>query len=62
MTFTTTSGRFTVTSHGNGWAYEVRDNSDGECVWVQDDDADTMAAETDNFECEIAIEQYFGLE
>ena len=30
---------YTVESFGNGWAYQIKRKSDGESVWLQDDDA-----------------------
>lgn len=60
--FNTINNRFLITSHGNGWAYEITDNNTGESIWVQDDAACDIQQATQNFECEDAIEQYFGLE
>lgn len=59
MQFTTQSGRYSVTSHGNGWAYEVTDQASGESLWVQDDDADQFRQNTNDFENESEIQQYF---
>lgn len=61
MQFATINNKFHVISHGNGWAYEITDQATGETIWVQDDDAAQLQANTDNFESEIAIDQYFGL-
>lgn len=57
--FDTPTGRYTVTSFGNGWAYTVTCNSTGEHLFFQDYDAEQIQAETDNFENESAIDQYF---
>ena len=59
MQFTTESGRYHITSHGNGWAYEVTDNETGDSLWFQDDDATQLESDTSDFECETAIAQYF---
>lgn len=59
MQFTTESGRYHITSHGNGWAYEVTDNETGDSLWFQDDDAAQLQSDTSDFECETAIAQYF---
>jgi hypothetical protein len=57
--FTTTNNRYHVTVHGNGWAYEVTHQESGDSLWFQDSDAEQIQAETDNFENEDAIAQYF---
>lgn len=57
--FTTHSGRYHVVSHGNGWAYEVTDQSTGDSLWFQDDDAARLQEETSDFEHESIITQYF---
>lgn len=57
--FTTQSGRYLVTSHGNGWAYEVVDLQTNDSLWFQDDDANEIRQQTDNFEHEGAIAVYF---
>ena len=59
MQFTTESGRYHITSHGNGWAYEVTDNETGDSLWFQDNDATQLQSDTSDFECETAIAQYF---
>jgi hypothetical protein len=58
--FTTTSGRYLVKSHGNGWAYTIVDQTTGETAWAQDHDADYMAEITDAFEDEPAIADFFA--
>ncbi len=62
MQFSTSSGRYFVTSHGNGWAYEVEDTTTGETIWAQDDDAHTLRKHSTDFENEAALSDYFGLE
>lgn len=62
MIYNTISGAYRVEVHGNGWAYTITCNTTGESVWVQDEDAEQMRRDTNDFEDEISIEQYFGLE
>lgn len=57
--FTTQSGRYLVTSHGNGWAYEVVDLQTNDSLWFQDDDANEIREQTDHFEHEGNISVYF---
>jgi len=57
MRFTT--DRYYVTSHGNGWAYEVTDQNTGASLWFQDDDAVQLQKDSNDFENEDAIAQYF---
>ena len=61
MQFTTQSGRYLVTSHGNGWAYEVTDQETSDTLWFQDADASQFQDETNNFQNEASIAQYFDL-
>jgi len=49
---------YTVVSHGNGWAYEITD-CNGDTLWLQDDDAAQLQRESNDFENEIVINQYF---
>lgn len=58
-TFTTPSRAFLVQSYGNGWAYEVTDQSTGDSLWFQDDDATQLQADTNDFEDEAAIRTVF---
>lgn len=53
-----TSDRYEVYSHGNGWAYEVRDVRTGRSLWVQDHDADELREATSDFEDLSCIEEY----
>lgn len=57
--FTTQSGRYHITSHGNGWAYEIHDNEAGDEIWFQDSDADTVRNDSGDFEHESVISMYF---
>ena len=61
MQFTCCEGAYLVTSHGNGWAYEVVDQATGASLWFQDGDADQFRADTGDFEHREAIAQYFDL-
>ena len=57
--FNTDNNAYHVKSHGNGWAYEVTDNTTGESLWFQDDDANQLRQDTNDFQNEAAIAQYF---
>ena len=57
--FTTQSTRYLITSHGNGWAYEIVDQETGDSLWFQDQDAIQIENDTNHFEHECAIAQYF---
>lgn len=57
--FTTPDARYIVTSHGNGWAYEVIDPTTGDSLWFQDHDADQLKEDTQDFTDSCAIAQYF---
>jgi hypothetical protein len=59
LQFTTPSGKYSITSHGNGWAYEVHCNTTGDSLWFQDQDADYLRDTTDNLTIEGAIDLYF---
>ena len=59
MQFVTPNGLFHVTSHGNGWAYEVTQQSTGASLWFQDDDATMLQNETEDFTNESALNVYF---
>ena len=60
MQFNTQSGRYSVISHGNGWAYEITDNETGDSLWFQDDSATQLQTDTNNFENEDMLSEYFG--
>jgi hypothetical protein len=57
--FTTQSGRYHVEVHGNGWGYAVTDQTTGDNLWFQDDDAVQLQADTNDFEFEDSINNYF---
>lgn len=59
MTFNTQSGRYTVSSHGNGWAYEITDNETGANLLFQDSGAIQLQDDSNNFENEPVLAQYF---
>lgn len=59
MKFTTQSGRYLVASHGNGWAYEVTDQATGDSLWFQDESAIQLQQDTEDFENEGQLAQYF---
>lgn len=59
MQFTTETGKFHITSHGNGWAYEITDQTTGGSLWLQDDDAIWIEEQTDKFQNENALNSVF---
>lgn len=59
MQFTTHDNLYHITSHGNGWAYEVTDQTTGDSLWFQDDDAANLQAETADFTRTDALRTYF---
>lgn len=61
MQFITPTGAYHITSHGNGWAYEVHCNDTGDSLWFQDHDADTLRLRTDDFTSEEELRIYFEL-
>lgn len=61
ITFSTPKRKYTVTSHGNGWGYEITCNTTGDNIWVQDEDATQVQQDTNDFEDEWALDEYFDL-
>jgi hypothetical protein len=59
MQYTTPTGKFHVSSYGNGWAYEIVCQTTGDSLWFQDDDASFVQAATNDFENESEIALYF---
>ncbi len=59
LQFTTPTGRFHVSSYGNGWAYEIVCQTTGDSVWFQDHDADFVQQSTEDFHNEDEIANYF---
>lgn len=48
--FTTADNKYHVVSYGNGWAYEVTCQESGDSFFVQDDQAQQVQDDTNNFE------------
>lgn len=61
ISFNTPNRRFLITSHGNGWAYEITDQETGHSLWFQDSDAESIRDYTQDFENESAIDDYFAV-
>lgn len=61
MQFTTANNLYHVTSYGNGWAYEITDQQTGESLWFQDDGAEAIRMDTQDFEDEAALTPYFEM-
>lgn len=57
--FTTPTGKYHITSHGNGWAYEVHCQTTGDNLWFQDESAIQFQSDTDDLTNEDAIRTYF---
>jgi hypothetical protein len=57
--FLSITERYTITSHGNGWGYEVEDNITNETLWFQDYDAEQLQKDTNNFEDDDVLRQHF---
>lgn len=57
-TFKTKTGKFEVSSYGNGWAYEIVNTQTGASIWCQDDDAKELETYTANFKFENVIQDY----
>ena len=60
-TFITASGRYCVESYGNGWAYTITDQETGADFFVQDDSAAAVQFQTNDFEDEAVLAEYFEL-
>jgi hypothetical protein len=59
ISFNTPNRAYLITSHGNGWAYEITDQQTGHSLWFQDDDASRLQEESQDFELETVLDQYF---
>ena len=59
--FITASRHYLVTSYGNGWAYEVEDRDTGDAFFVQDDDAQTLQTNSNNFDNEDTLAEYMAV-
>jgi hypothetical protein len=58
MQYTTQNCKYHVQEHGNGWAYTVTDQTTNESFFVQDEAADTLQTESDDFANEDVLAQY----
>jgi hypothetical protein len=58
---TTPTGKYHITSHGNGWAFEVHCQTTGDSLWFQDQDADFLRDNTDDLTDEEAIGMIFEM-
>jgi hypothetical protein len=61
MQFNTPTDKYHVTSHGNGWAYEVYCNRTGGTLWFQDHDADFLRSNTEDLTDEDALDLMFAM-
>jgi len=52
------AGNYHVVSYGNGWAYEITDQTTGYTLWVQDHAAEELQAATQNFESLDCLSEY----
>ena len=59
--FITADGQYHVQSHGNGWAYEITDQQTGAVLWVQDEAAGILQADTNDFENTDPLDAYVDL-
>ena len=57
--FETQDGNYLVEVFGNGWAYQVTCNSTGDCLWFQDDHANQLQTDTNDFDDTFIFDQYF---
>jgi hypothetical protein len=57
--FTTHDNLYHITSHGNGWAYEVTCNSTKANLWFQDQDACQLQNDTQDFTNTDVLRSYF---
>ena len=57
--FITETGKYYISSYGNGWAYEITCQTTGDSLWFQDDDADYIKVATSDFNNEAELLAYF---
>lgn len=57
-TFTTENGAYHVETLGNGWAYSVTCQRTGKNFFVQEQAADMLQRDTDDFTCMGALDNY----
>lgn len=58
MNYATQTFKYHVQEHGGGWAYTVTDQRSGENFFVQDEAADALQVESNDFENEEVLAQY----
>ena len=58
MKATTPTARFHVQEHGNGWAYTITDQETGDNFFVQDEAADTLEKDSEDFCNEDVLATY----
>ena len=59
--FTIGDGQFTIKSFGNGWAYEVIDNTTNDTLWFQDQDAEFLRNQSADFSDTSAVSMFFEI-
>jgi hypothetical protein len=57
--FITSDSKYHVEVHGNGWGYAVTDQTTGDHMWVQDQDADQLQRDTADFDDTTMLDAYF---
>lgn len=60
MKFITPTGLFHVESFGNGWAYTVTDQENGDSFSVQDESAAQLQADCEDFANEAVLRDYMS--
>jgi hypothetical protein len=59
--FTIGDGRFTIKSFGNGWAYEMTDNTTNGTLWFQDQDAEFLRDQSADFSDIATVSMFFEM-
>ena len=61
--YTTADGKYFIKSYGNGWAYSIADNKNPnvEPLWFQDDDAQRVQDETEDFTNTMVLDMWFEM-
>lgn len=59
--YKTADEKYYIKSYGNGWAYEVQELSTGDSLWFQDQDADQLREETEDFDNTMVLDMYFEM-
>jgi len=57
-TNTFVTGNYHIVSYGNGWAYEITDQTTGYTMWVQDNAAEELHKATDGFDNTDCLSDY----